>query len=309
MAISLLLEDPERAEATDLRSKLDRLDERIDRLVHKPKRDRKLQRPPLFDSADEMFETMMARRDERSERLLDRLTMEISVDVPQIVRSFWDRPPSLRGSSPLEFAAQYLNVPISASNASPPLMTLREFFYSDYMSRPFSAADMAAEYSAPVRPSTTPPPKPKYDPPVVDQPTGDGDVQKFRSLQLEEKVVTNRGPDGRPLAFVGPELQHRCGSGTHGVYQLRDRAGNRVDSLHFQDRPLDAGITGWTNEALVEVLFDRFVGFQSGPNPNEHNVRALNGLLEVRQAMRERVAERNAAGVRGTHEPAATAAT
>ena len=111
-----------------------------------------------------------------------------------------------------------------------------------------------------------------------------------------EERVTNKLQDGTVVAKI------RCvevqGCGTYKYYALRHADGYTEAELEFQSQDPKYGLNGWTNEALMAVLIDRLVGYQNGPTPNQFNDVAIQGLLQAQQAMANRVADREARGVR-----------
>lgn len=120
-------------------------------------------------------------------------------------------------------------------------------------------------------------------------------------LAKGQKAVTNFLADGSPACTISPE-GHTCYGGAFPSYALRNKDGERVDEIAFNKDPLDKGVKHWTLEALLTLAKDRLLGFQNGPTPTVHNDRAIEGIDIALKAMEDRVAERNAAGVRGTHE-------
>jgi hypothetical protein len=96
------------------------------------------------------------------------------------------------------------------------------------------------------------------------------------------------------------------GNASH-VYRLsidpgEDRPSFVVD-LCFQHGPIkEVGTNGITAEALIEILIDRFEGFQTGAYACEENAQALHGFNIAKAAMRSRTKKRVARGVEGTHE-------
>lgn len=74
----------------------------------------------------------------------------------------------------------------------------------------------------------------------------------------------------------------------------------RVDII-FQNGPIaEAGVNGITHEALIEILIDRFKGFQRGPYACDANQLALTHLEGAQFVLLNRTKERMARGVEGT---------
>lgn len=78
------------------------------------------------------------------------------------------------------------------------------------------------------------------------------------------------------------------------------RGGNRT-RIRFQKGPIkEAGVNGISNEALLAIVMDRLVGFQSGEFGNEDNAQALEHLKLALDALHKRIKDRIARGVEGT---------
>ena len=60
------------------------------------------------------------------------------------------------------------------------------------------------------------------------------------------------------------------------------------------------GLNGVTPELLLEILIDRFEGYQAGPFACEENDAALTGMHDALEAIRRRRAERQQRGVLNT---------
>lgn len=72
--------------------------------------------------------------------------------------------------------------------------------------------------------------------------------------------------------------------------------------IKFQNGPiLEAGVNGLSNEALLAVVEDRLVGFQSGPFACRENAVALTKLQESMMWLQKRTRDRVARGVEGTN--------
>jgi len=70
----------------------------------------------------------------------------------------------------------------------------------------------------------------------------------------------------------------------------------------FQNGPIgEVGVNGVTHEALLAILEDRMVGFQSGKFANDYNAKALQYIRAAQAVLHERTAERMARQVEGTH--------
>lgn len=72
--------------------------------------------------------------------------------------------------------------------------------------------------------------------------------------------------------------------------------------LLFQNGPInEVGVNGITHEALLAILEDRLVGFQSGKFANDYNARALEHVRAAQAVLQERTKERMSRQVEGTH--------
>lgn len=73
--------------------------------------------------------------------------------------------------------------------------------------------------------------------------------------------------------------------------------------VSFQNGPIkEAGINGISNEALLAIVEDRLLGFQSGDYACRENAVALTKLQECMMWLQKRTMDRMRRGVEGTHE-------
>ena len=87
-------------------------------------------------------------------------------------------------------------------------------------------------------------------------------------------------------------------------YAIRPTVGNASGVLiEFQNGPLQetAYPNGLSNEALLAVVEDRLLGFQSGPYACRENACALTKLQEAMMWLQKRTRDRMARGVEGTN--------
>ena len=76
----------------------------------------------------------------------------------------------------------------------------------------------------------------------------------------------------------------------------------RSDFIIFQNGPInEAGVNGISNEALLAIVEDRLVGFQSGQYACRENAVALTKIQEAMMWLQKRTRDRMARGVEGTH--------
>lgn len=93
-------------------------------------------------------------------------------------------------------------------------------------------------------------------------------------------------------------------------YQIRNVEKDKDDSandcemvqIHFQNGPIqEAGVNGISGEALLSIVEDRLIGFQSGPFACRENAVALTKLQEAMMWLQKRTRDRMARGVEGTN--------
>lgn len=71
--------------------------------------------------------------------------------------------------------------------------------------------------------------------------------------------------------------------------------------IRFQNGPiLEAGVNGISNEALLAIVEDRLLGFQSGQFACRENAVALTKIQEALMWLQKRTRDRLARGVEGT---------
>lgn len=73
--------------------------------------------------------------------------------------------------------------------------------------------------------------------------------------------------------------------------------------ISFQNGPInEVGINGISNEALLAIVEDRLIGFQSGEFACHENAIALTKLQEAMMWLQKRTRDRMARGVEGTNQ-------
>lgn len=71
--------------------------------------------------------------------------------------------------------------------------------------------------------------------------------------------------------------------------------------IRFQNGPIqEAGVNGVSIEALLAIVEDRLLGFQSGPYSTRENAIALTHVQEAMMWLHKRTRDRVARGVEGT---------
>jgi len=74
-------------------------------------------------------------------------------------------------------------------------------------------------------------------------------------------------------------------------------------NVKFQNGPiLEYGVNGVSNEALLAIVEDRLLGFQSGQFACRENAIALTKLQEAMMWLQKRTRDRMARGVEGTNQ-------
>ena len=90
-------------------------------------------------------------------------------------------------------------------------------------------------------------------------------------------------------------------------YRISFGAPNRIGQvkteIRFQNGPIqEAGVNGISNEALLAIVEDRLLGFQSGDYACRENAIALTKLQEAMMWLQKRTRDRVARGVEGTNQ-------
>jgi hypothetical protein len=99
------------------------------------------------------------------------------------------------------------------------------------------------------------------------------------------------------------------GNACHEYQIIRDTHGNgdeydqvELCNIKFQDGPiLEAGVNGISGEALLAIVEDRLIGFQSGQFACRENAVALTKIQEAMMWLQKRTRDRMARGVEGTN--------
>lgn len=90
-------------------------------------------------------------------------------------------------------------------------------------------------------------------------------------------------------------------------YQVRlwekDQEDVELANISFQNGPIaEHGVNGISNEALLAIVEDRLLGFQSGDFACRENALALTKLQEAMMWLHKRTRDRMARGVEGTNQ-------
>lgn len=76
-----------------------------------------------------------------------------------------------------------------------------------------------------------------------------------------------------------------------------------MNPVRFQNGPIqEFGVNGISNEALLAIVEDRLLGFQSGQFACRENAVALTKLQECMMWLQKRTRDRMARGVEGTNQ-------
>lgn len=76
-----------------------------------------------------------------------------------------------------------------------------------------------------------------------------------------------------------------------------------MNPIRFQNGPINEfGVNGISNEALLAIVEDRLLGFQSGQFACRENAVALTKLQEAMMWLQKRTRDRMARGVEGTNQ-------
>jgi len=117
-------------------------------------------------------------------------------------------------------------------------------------------------------------------------------VEGSKTDKLVQVYALDKPGDGGASHVYDVEVRDWAGRETYGV------------TLRFQQGPVgDAGLNGITNEALLAVVEDRLVGFQSGLFACKENMGALKHVRTALMCLKERTEARMDRGVEGTHTP------
>ena len=93
------------------------------------------------------------------------------------------------------------------------------------------------------------------------------------------------------------------GGMSHEALQKAQDMFHAATDIRFQNGPIqEAGVNGISNEALLAIVEDRLLGFQSGQYACRENAIALTKLQEVMMWLQKRTRDRMVRGVEGTNQ-------
>ena len=97
------------------------------------------------------------------------------------------------------------------------------------------------------------------------------------------------------------EIPPPCDSRKPGDLEKCMAMSRAVTDINFQNGPIqEVGVNGISNEALLAVVEDRLLGFQSGEYACRENAIALTKIQEALLWLAKRTQDRIARGVEGT---------
>lgn len=106
------------------------------------------------------------------------------------------------------------------------------------------------------------------------------------ALKIEVLDEPGHGGACHEYKISNPDETHFCG--------------NRIS---FQNGPIaEAGVNGISQEALLAIVEDRLLGFQSGQYATADNAEALSHVQVAMECLHRRTKERLDRGVEGTHQ-------
>lgn len=124
---------------------------------------------------------------------------------------------------------------------------------------------------------------------------------------LEMREITTHKVDGLNEQIKIEVLDSPGEGGANHVYKLswgeeKDWIINHI-IINFQKGPIkENGVRGVSNEAILAVVRDRLVGFQSGNFACAENEEALEYISRAMRVLQRRTLERRERGVEGTLE-------
>lgn len=89
------------------------------------------------------------------------------------------------------------------------------------------------------------------------------------------------------------------------IWQLQSTSDevNEIHEIRFQKGPIaESGVNGISGEALLAIVEDRLIGFQSGQFACRENAIALTKIQEAMMWLQKRTMDRVRRGVEGTNQ-------
>ncbi len=121
------------------------------------------------------------------------------------------------------------------------------------------------------------------------------------------RQLTSHIVNGLNEALFINVLDEPGSGGANHLYEIgRNPAGvnSQVCLVRFQNGPIgESGVNGISNEALLAIVEDRMLGFQSGQYACRENAVALTKIQEAMMWLQKRTRDRVTRGVEGTSKP------
>jgi hypothetical protein len=119
------------------------------------------------------------------------------------------------------------------------------------------------------------------------------------------RKLTSHKVNGLNEALVISVLDEPGQGNACHIYEISEKIESVLEPycrIEFQDGPIqEVGVNGISNEALLAIVEDRLLGFQSGQYACRENAVALTKLQEAMMWLQKRTRDRMARGVEGTH--------
>lgn len=120
------------------------------------------------------------------------------------------------------------------------------------------------------------------------------------------RVLTSHMVNGLNEALLINVLDEPGQGNACHEYQIRQWQKDTEDielcNIKFQNGPInEAGVNGISNEALLAIVEDRLIGFQSGQFACRENAVALTKIQEAMMWLSKRTRDRIQRGVEGTN--------
>jgi len=125
------------------------------------------------------------------------------------------------------------------------------------------------------------------------------------------RVLTSHKVNGLNDALLVNVLDEPGQGNACHEYQIRKFVKNEDDdtadvelcNIQFQNGPVgEFGVNGVSNEALLAIVEDRLLGFQSGQFACRENAIALTKIQEAMMWLQKRTRDRISRGVEGTNQ-------